>query len=722
MIRKRITIAFLLVSLISLLASGILSLVQLNNIRGATEESFIETAYEDLQSLTDETGRVIDRRLKKYSDELSILNDYVSDIYTNPDQYLPVDVTSPYDVPRDALELYYFPDPGAHVNMDEVGLLGNVKTVFESMKATFPEIDSLYFTSDDGANLQYDNAGHSAPETIIEDEVAMRGRPWYVSAKKTGGTVISDVYENITGNGETVTFSASVFSGGAFKGVIGMDILTKNLNRELAMIAVGKSGSAELITDPDAPLVDDPDMLVATSELKFTDWTVLYAIPRSEVTAPVKAVDDRVFHLVLLFSALLTLILALTALAANLYAKRISIPLTALAVEKERISAELDVATNIQSSMLPHIFPPFPHRKEIDIYGVMDPAREIGGDFYDFFLIDDRTLAVVIADVSGKGVPAALFMVIAKTLLSNYALMDKSPKEVFETVNNTLCENNDEGLFVTCFMGYLDLETGEFVSVNAGHNPPLLKQGGVYGYYKTKRGLVLAGMENSAYEESRAVLAPGDVLYFYTDGVTEADNKSKELYGEQRLLETLNKNTGADIEELCADIRQSVEVFADGAQQADDITMLAIRFNGKKERIRPRGECMDELTIEAKLENLEQVLAFVESHTGDFPEKSRYHINIAVDEIFTNISSYAYENETGTVVIRVKVNDTVMIEFEDSGVPYDPTAQETPELTQSADEREIGGLGVFMTKKMMDTVEYRREGSKNILTLKKGAS
>jgi sigma-B regulation protein RsbU (phosphoserine phosphatase) len=199
-------------------------------------------------------------------------------------------------------------------------------------------------------------------------------------------------------------------------------------------------------------------------------------------------------------------------------------------------------------------------------------------------LIDDKKLAVVIADVSGKGVPAALFMVIAKTLLSNYALMGKSPKEVFETVNNTLCENNDAGLFVTCFMGYLDLETGEFVSVNAGHNPPLLKRGGAYEYYKTKHGFVLAGMENTAYTESRIVLAPNDVLYLYTDGVTEADSRLKELYGEGRLLETINKNKDMNIEELCAGIRRDIAIFANGAGQADDITMLAIRFNGREDK------------------------------------------------------------------------------------------------------------------------------------------
>ncbi|MDR1147337.1 MAG: serine/threonine-protein phosphatase, partial [Spirochaetaceae bacterium] len=184
-----------------------------------------------------------------------------------------------------------------------------------------------------------------------------------------------------------------------------------------------------------------------------------------------------------------------------------------------------------------------------------------------------------IADVSGKGIPAALFMVIAKTLLYNYVLMGKGPKEVFETVNNTLCENNDAGLFVTCFMGYLDIETGELVSVNAGHNPPLLKRGGAYEYYKAEHDFVLAGMEDATYTESRIVLEPNDVLYLYTDGVTEADNESKELYGEQRLLELVNRNKNKGIEELCAIIREDVAIFANGAKQADDITMLAIQFN-----------------------------------------------------------------------------------------------------------------------------------------------
>jgi sigma-B regulation protein RsbU (phosphoserine phosphatase) len=581
MIRRRITAAFLTVSIISLLASGILSLVQLNSVRNITEESLIETAHANLQSLADETGSTIDRRLKKYADELSVMRDYVTDIYANPDQYQPVDVPYVYDIPQGVLTFHYFFEPGVSADMDEVRLLGSAIKIFAPMKEAFPGITCIYFASENGINLQYDDDGYEKRKDIVEDAVAMRGRVWYALAQNATGPVISDVYENITGIGDTISFSAPVFDGGEFKGVVGLDILVDELNREIASISVGGSERAELITRAGAQPAAEPGMLTRTSKLTLKDWTVLYTVPESEVTAPVKDVDDRIFHSIMLFTVLLILILVSTAAAANVYAKRIAVPLTAIAVEKERISTELDVATKIQSSMLPHIFPPFPHRKEIDIFGIMEPAREVGGDFYDFFLIDDKTLAVVIADVSGKGVPAALFMVIAKTLLSNYALMVKSPKEVFETVNNTLCENNDAGLFVTCFMGYLNLETGEFLSVNAGHNPPLLKRDGAYEYYKTKRSLVLAGRENTVYTESRTVLAPKDVLYLYTDGITEADNPSKELYGDLRLLEAMNKNKNMNARELCAEIRRDVAVFADGAGQADDITMLAIQFNGK---------------------------------------------------------------------------------------------------------------------------------------------
>jgi sigma-B regulation protein RsbU (phosphoserine phosphatase) len=255
--------------------------------------------------------------------------------------------------------------------------------------------------------------------------------------------------------------------------------------------------------------------------------------------------------------------------------------LQTVTAEKERIGAELDVATRIQANMLPCIFPAFPGRSEFDIYASMTPAKVVGGDFYDFFLIDSNTLAVVIADVSGKGVPAALFMVIAKTLIKNNAQSGKSPSEVFETANNMLCENNDANMFVTVFMGYLDIPSGRFTYVNAGHNPPLLRSGGGrFDWLRTDSGLMLAYMEDMGYEQGEITMRPDDELFMYTDGVTEAMNNENKLFGDPRLLETANRHADLTPQAFAAAIKDEIDKFAVGAEQADDITMLALRYRG----------------------------------------------------------------------------------------------------------------------------------------------
>ena len=245
-----------------------------------------------------------------------------------------------------------------------------------------------------------------------------------------------------------------------------------------------------------------------------------------------------------------------------------------------KTEAELNVASKIQKDMLPCIFPAFPERKEFDIHAIMDPAKEVGGDFYDFFLIDDDHLAIVIADVSGKGVPAALFMVISKTLIKNYAQIGLSLSDVFTMANNQLCENNEEGLFVTAWMGVLEISTGKFSYVNAGHNPPLLKRNnGDFEYLKCKPGFVLAGIEDFKYKQDEMHLDKGDTVFLYTDGVTEANNNKNDLYSEERLLNKLNDNKNEPISNIISKIRQDVDLFAGEIPQFDDITMLGIKIN-----------------------------------------------------------------------------------------------------------------------------------------------
>ncbi|MDR2483792.1 MAG: SpoIIE family protein phosphatase [Treponema sp.] len=253
--------------------------------------------------------------------------------------------------------------------------------------------------------------------------------------------------------------------------------------------------------------------------------------------------------------------------------------ITYISGEKERIGTELSIATKIQASMLPCIFPPFPDRHEFDIYAEMHPAKEVGGDFYDFFFIDENRVAVIIADVSGKGVPAALFMVVTKTLIKDHALMDKSLDEVFYTVNNQLCETNQTGMFVTVFMGILEINTGKFRYVNAGHNPPLIRQGGgEFTWLETKPGLALAIIEGVRFQVMETVLAEGDMVFLYTDGVTEAMDKAENLFSNRRMLETINRDGSGNntINEHIGAMLRAVQNFARGAEQADDITMLIL--------------------------------------------------------------------------------------------------------------------------------------------------
>ena len=258
--------------------------------------------------------------------------------------------------------------------------------------------------------------------------------------------------------------------------------------------------------------------------------------------------------------------------------------LSKVTAEKERIGAELDIAKHIQASMLPCIFPAFPERTEFDIYATMEPAKEVGGDFYDFFMVDDTHLAIVMADVSGKGVPAALFMVIGKTLIKDHTTPGRDLGKVFTEVNQLLCESNSEELFITAFEGVLDLVTGEFVYVNAGHEMPFIcKAGGDFEPYKIRAGFVLAGMEGMKYRAGSMTLEPGDKIFQYTDGVTEATNLKNELYGMNRLGAILNKVKGGTPNDILPAIKKDIDEFVGDADQFDDITMLCLEYKARME-------------------------------------------------------------------------------------------------------------------------------------------
>ena len=255
--------------------------------------------------------------------------------------------------------------------------------------------------------------------------------------------------------------------------------------------------------------------------------------------------------------------------------------LTKVTAEKERIGAELNIATQIQADMLPRIFPPYPDRKEFDLYATMAPAKEVGGDFYDFFLIDDDHIALVMADVSGKGVPAALFMVIAKTLIKNRAQMGGTPGEILHDVNEQLCEGNEAELFVTVWLAIVEISTGKGIAANAGHeHPAIMRAGGGFDLSIYRHSLVVGVMEGAKYADHEFELHPGDCLFVYTDGVAEATDSSNELYGTDRMLEALNREPDEAPGKIIANVNEGINEFVKDAEQFDDITMLCFRYFG----------------------------------------------------------------------------------------------------------------------------------------------
>ncbi len=247
--------------------------------------------------------------------------------------------------------------------------------------------------------------------------------------------------------------------------------------------------------------------------------------------------------------------------------------------ENERIGTELHLAALIQENSVPNIFPAFPDRNEFDVYATMDPAKEIGGDFYDFYLTNDHTLALVMADVSGKGVPGALFMMVTKILIKEHAMLDKSPAEVLDTINDRICSNNNTNMFVTVWLAKLDLRTGNMVVANAGHDDPVIyKKNGEFELKKTKHGMPLGVRKNRKYEEYEIWMGPGDKIFLYTDGVHEATDGSGEMYGMERMLASLNEYKDRSLNALLTYVKNDVEVFVDGAVQFDDMTMMGMEL------------------------------------------------------------------------------------------------------------------------------------------------
>ncbi len=387
---------------------------------------------------------------------------------------------------------------------------------------------------------------------------------------------------------------------------------------------------------------------------------------------------------------------------------------------KERMEKELNVARDIQMSMVPLDFPAFPDREEFSIYAILEPAREVGGDFYDFFLIDHDHLCFTVGDVSDKGVPAALFMAVTKTLIKSHAASDLSPASIMTAANDELCENNESSMFVTIFLCILDLRTGEMVYTNAGHNPPYIKtSAGELITLDQRHGPVAGAIGGVAYGEDRLKLTAGDYVVMFTDGVTEAMSPNRELYSEDA-LETLLIDSGLDEPtQAVALVYDAIVDHQDGAEQSDDITVLSLEFKSSEEILAERLVIVMPNTLEGVGSALQQLDEFAGEE--GIEDKVRRPVLLALDDLLNNVVSYAFpDGSDHEIEISVDVSaHRFAISVSDDGMPFNPFGLDLPDTTASIADRGIGGLGIHLVRTLMDEYRYERRGGRNVVTVAK---
>lgn len=435
-----------------------------------------------------------------------------------------------------------------------------------------------------------------------------------------------------------------------------------------------------------------------------TGWSMSIIIPNSEIYGKIRSMALFVRLLQILGIVMLILILRSTILKQIEFGK--------MTEKKERMESELKIGSAIQMSMVPKIFPPFPERSDLDMSASMIPAKEVGGDLYDFYISDER-LYFCIGDVSGKGVPASLVMAITRTLFRTVSAHEKSPQRIVTQMNDSMSDMNENNMFVTFFCGILDLQTGHLRYCNAGHNAPLILTSAIETL-PVEPNLPLGIMKGMCYKEQETDLAYDDAIFLYTDGITEAENVNNELFGETRMVNVLHTRRPA--QEHLENLQQAVSDFVGTAPQSDDRTMLFIHYLNQSLPAATERH----LILHNDVQQIPQLAEFVETIADEkkLDQGLAMSLNLALEEAVTNVIMYAYPEGDGLVDIEAIIREhTLEFIISDSGQPFDPTAAPEADTSLSLDDRPIGGLGIYLVRKLMDSVHYQRLEGKNILTL-----
>ena len=458
--------------------------------------------------------------------------------------------------------------------------------------------------------------------------------------------------------------------------------------------SIVSSKGLHIVTPPDT--IPGKKYRIFDEEIDATGWHITIIIPDDVIFANLKRIGLLVLLMMLLGLGLLIFIVY--------RAGRDVVRLVDSTAARERMENELSIARSIQMAMVPKSFPPFPDRLNLDIYGLVNPAKEVGGDLYDFYLCADK-LFFCIGDVSGKGVPAALVMATIRSLFRSIAPQEEGPATIMGRMNDVLAEQNGQNMFVTLFLGILDMKTGRLAYCNAGHNAPILDGTQLEVVPNLPLGVV-AGL---VYQSQTIELKYGQLLFLYTDGLTEAENGAQHLYGEERMLSVLQGITNNRPRNVVETMQRDVEAFVDGAEQSDDLTMMAIRYQ------------IPAIVFRNDIQQIPTLAEWIEGL--NLPQELDMPVNLALEEAVSNVMLYAYPGkQDGQVLVEFARTSTptgekIVFTISDTGIPFDPTKKEEVDITLSFEQRAIGGLGIHLVRQLMDEMEYKREGDKNVLTL-----
>ena len=602
----------------------------------------------------------------------------------------------------------------------------------------------------DIAPYSFRNGEEVSLSTLATQEYDYRSQEWFCKPLELGGGYWSEPYYDEGGGGVIMTtYSVPVMVKGKPVAVFTADVSLDWLTELVGKVKVYPntynfmiSRSGRIMVSPAETLVmrhsiqevaqksDGSEVFAGVGEamlsgqagdtqLKYkgkmlrvffdtisrTGWSMSIIIPEDEIYGESKRVGFVVLLLQILGVALLIVILYST--VKNQRALKLA------SDSKTRIEGELQAASDIQSSMLPKTFPPFPNRDDIDMAAAIVPAKEVGGDLYDFYIRDEK-LFFCIGDVSGKGVPASLFMAVTRSLFRSVSNHEHSPAKIVTTINNSLSESNDASMFVTFFCGVLDMKTGHMVYCNAGHNAPIALTDRI-GELPVDSNIPLGIMPGFDFTEQEADIRYDDAIFLYTDGVTEAENIHHELFGEERMIKVLHTRRSASEQMAC--VADAVREFRGEAAQSDDITVLFIHYLGKEET----EDKVLKITFDNDISQIPRLEGFIEEIREDtgIDAGLAMSLNLALEEAVTNVMMYAYpEGASGSVNLKAILKEEC-VEFVlwDKGIPFDPTAAPEADTTLGVEERAIGGLGIHLVRNIMDSISYENKNGMNILTM-----